>query len=193
MTSTTTGIREKPRLLLHACCGPCSTAVVERLAEGYDITLFFYNPNITDTEEYKRRIAGEIQYLRCYNRTVGPEKEVHFREGRYDPETFRAAVRGLEAEPEGGERCSVCYRLRLEETARAAGEGGFDAFTTTLSVSPHKSHGRIRAIGQEAGEASGVRFLEDDFKKKAGYQRSIALSKEMELYRQTYCGCEFSK
>lgn len=186
-------MREKPKLLLHTCCGPCSTAVVERLAAEYNITLFFYNPNITEPEEYAKRITGEIQYLQCYNRSVKEEDGIELLEGCYDADAFRNAVVGLEEEPEGGERCRVCYKLRLSQTAQMAKEKGFDAFSTTLSVSPHKNHSWICQIGSELASDQGPPFLGDDFKTKGGYQRSVELAKEIGLYRQNYCGCEFSK
>ncbi|PKM85315.1 MAG: recombinase [Firmicutes bacterium HGW-Firmicutes-11] len=188
-----TSMREKPKLLLHTCCGPCSTSVVERLAAEYHIALFFYNPNITDPEEYAKRITGEIQYLQCYNRSVNAEDRIELLEGSYDPDSFRSAVVGLEDEPEGGMRCMTCYKLRLARTAETAKEKGFDAFSTTLSVSPHKNHSWICQIGNELASGQDPVFLGDDFKTKGGYQRSIELAKEIGLYRQNYCGCEFSK
>jgi hypothetical protein len=186
-------MREKPKLLLHSCCGPCSTSVVERLAAEYDITLFFYNPNITEPEEYAKRITGEIQYLQCYNRSVKNEDGIELLEGGYDPDAFRNAVAGLEEEPEGGARCMVCYKLRISHTAQVAKEKGFDAFSTTLSVSPHKNHSWICQIGRELATDQKPFFLGDDFKTNGGYQRSVELAKEIGLYRQNYCGCEFSK
>lgn len=186
-------MREKPKLLLHSCCGPCSTSVVERLAAEYDITLFFYNPNITEPEEYAKRITGEIQYLQCYNRSAKNEDGIEMLEGCYDPDAFRNAVAGLEEEPEGGARCMVCYKLRISHTAQVAKEKGFDAFSTTLSVSPHKNHSWICQIGSEMTTDQKPFFLEDDFKTNGGYQRSVELAKEIGLYRQNYCGCEFSK
>lgn len=159
----------------------------------YNITLFFYNPNITEPEEYAKRITGEIQYLQCYNRSVKEEDGIELLEGCYDADAFRSAVVGLEEEPEGGERCRVCYKLRLSQTAQMAKQKGFDAFSTTLSVSPHKNHSWICQIGSELSSEQGPAFLGDDFKTKGGYQRSVELAKEIGLYRQIYCGCEFSK
>jgi epoxyqueuosine reductase len=186
-------MREKPELLLHSCCGPCSTAVVERLAEDYNITLFFYNPNITDQEEYRLRITSQAQYLQCYNQNRGRLDEVGLIEGEYDTACFYDLVRGFELEPEGGKRCARCISLRLERTAEEAAQRGISFFGTTLSVSPHKDHALICSIGTKLAAEKGLEFLTDDFKKKAGYQRSIELSKQYGLYRQNYCGCEFSK
>lgn len=186
-------MKEKPELLLHSCCGPCSTAVVERLAEDYNITLFFYNPNITDQEEYGLRIANQTQYLQCYNQSHDKLGAVGLIEGEYDTARFYDAVKGLEAEPEGGKRCACCISLRLERTAEEAARRGSPFFGTTLSVSPHKDHALICSIGKKLAEEKNIEFLTDDFKKKAGYQRSIELSKQYGLYRQNYCGCEFSK
>ena len=192
MTGMTESV-EKPALLLHSCCGPCSTAVIERLVDDYDITVFFYNPCITDREEYERRKENQIRFIEYYNLHLGGTAKVNFIEGDYDPETYFDAVKGHEAEPEGGSRCTICFTQRLETTAEAAKLGGFSLFTTTLTVSPHKNYPLISAIGKRAAEEYGVEFLDLDFKKKAGFQRSIQMSKEYELYRQNYCGCEFSK
>ncbi len=184
---------EKPKLLLHSCCGPCSTAVVERLEPNYDMTLFFYNPNITDQEEYTLRITSQAQYLQCYNQSRTASDEVFLIEGKYDRERFLKAVEGLEAEPEGGSRCARCIFLRLEQTADEADKRGFPFFGTTLSVSSHKDHALILRLGTELAQQRGLGFLNEDFKKRAGYQRSIELSKQYGLYRQNYCGCEFSR
>lgn len=179
-------IMEKPKLLLHSCCGPCSTSVLERLLDDYDITVFFYNPNITDPEEYEKRKASQINFLNSYG------KSIDFMEGDYDVESFYKGVKGLENEPEGGRRCIKCFRLRLKETAKMAKMLGIKNFSTTLSVSPHKSYQDIKAIGTEY-EEKDLNFLKEDFKKKDGFSRSIQLSKEYGLYRQSYCGCKFSK
>ena len=185
--------KEKPALLLHSCCGPCSTAVIERLVDDYDITVYFYNPCITDRDEYEKRKENQIHFIERYNLHLGGTAAVHFIEGDYDPENYFQAVAGHEAEPEGGSRCTICFTQRLEKTAEAAKLGGFPLFTTTLTVSPHKNYPLISAIGKRAAEEYDVEFLDLDFKKKAGFQRSIQMSKEYELYRQNYCGCEFSK
>ena len=177
---------EKPKLLLHSCCGPCSTSVLERLLDDYNITVFFYNPNITDPEEYEKRKASQIYFLKGYG------KSIDFLEGDYDVENFYEEVKGLENEPEGGRRCIKCFRLRLKKTAEMAKSLGIKNFSTTLSVSPHKSYQDIKAIGSEL-EGVDLIFIKEDFKKKDGFSRSIQLSKEYGLYRQRYCGCEFSK
>ncbi len=182
----TAGLGEvRPSLLMHSCCGPCSSYVLEYLTQYFDITLLFYGPNIQPREEYELRLS--------HQRRVLEHIPVKILECDYEGEAFDEAVRGLEAEPEGGGRCTVCFRLRLEETARRALEGGYDYFCSTLSVSPHKDAQRINAIGLRLAETYGVKWLPSDFKKRGGYQRSIALSKEYGLYRQDYCGCLFSQ
>ena len=187
---------EKPKLLLHSCCGPCSTAVIERLIPDYDITIFFYNPNIDDREEYEKRKETQIQFLNAYNRNIEQEEDkipVKFLEGDYIPEDFYRAAKGLESEPENGARCTCCFVLRLSEAAKIAAERGFGIFGTTLTVSPHKNYPLISQLGNRIAEETGLEFLDMDFKKKAGYQRSVALSKEYELYRQHFCGCSFAR
>ncbi len=176
----------KPTLLLHACCGPCSSYVLEYLSAYFDITLFFYNPNIYPKEEYLHRLETEKQLLD----QTGWAKLM---EGSYDHSAFLAAVKGLEGEPEGGARCEFCFRLRMEEAAGAAKAGGFDYFATTLSVSPHKDAALLGRIGEELEAKYGVKHLPSDFKKREGYKRSVQLSYEYGLYRQSYCGCEFSQ
>ncbi len=183
----------KRRLLLHSCCGPCSTACIERLLPDYKVTIFYYNPNITDPEEYEKRKANQIRFISMYNEEIPEEDRVEFIEGEFLPEDFFKAAEGLEDCPEGGERCTECFKLRLDRTARAALETGHGIFGTTLTVSPHKNYQLISAIGTQLAEVYGLEFLDMDFKKKAGFQRSIELSKKYELYRQNYCGCEFSK
>ena len=178
-----------PRLFLHACCAPCSSYVLEYLSRFFSVTVFFYNPNISPKEEYEKRVS-EIQRLICEMEFVHP---VAFVEGEYKPEDFYEMARGLEDVPEGGERCFRCYRLRMEEAARLAEQGGYDYFTTTLSISPLKNAGKINEIGQELSQIYKVEHLPSDFKKKNGYKRSIELSHEYGLYRQNYCGCVFSK
>ena len=174
----------RPRLLLQSCCGPCSSYVLEYLTKFFDITLLFYGPNIQPREEYELRLE--------HQRRVLEHIPVKIMECDYDGEAFNEAVRGLESEPEGGARCTECFRLRIERTAALAAEHNFDWYCTTLSVSPHKDAQRINALGQELGEKYGVKWLPSDFKKRGGYQRSIVLSKEMGLYRQEYCGCAYS-
>ena len=178
-----------PRLLLHSCCAPCSSYVLEYLSKYFEITLLYYNPNIFPQEEYQKRV-NELHRL---------VSEMHFRhpvtiiDGRYDPQEFFEAAKGLEDIPEGGERCFKCYRLRLDEAARIAAEGGYDYFTTTLSISPLKNAGKINEIGEELAGIYGVSHLPSDFKKKNGYKRSIELSAEHDLYRQNFCGCVYSR
>lgn len=183
----------KNRLLLHSCCGPCSTACIERLIGDYKITVFFYNPNITDREEYELRKENQIKFLNIYNEKVPEEDKVEFIEGEYITEEFYNVARGLEQELEGGNRCTECFKLRMDRTALAALRTGNNIFGTTLTVSPHKNYNLISAIGCELAEKYGLEFLDIDFKKKAGFQRSIQMSKEYGLYRQNYCGCSFSK
>lgn len=183
----------KNRLLLHSCCGPCSTACVERLVPVYKVTVFFYNPNITDRDEYEKRKKAQIDFINKYNEKLPDEDKIEFIEGEYMPEEFYSKVKGMESEPEGGSRCTECFRLRLVRTAQAAIRTGNQLFGTTLTVSPHKNYNIISAIGCEIANTCGLEFLDMDFKKKAGFQRSIQMSKEYGLYRQNYCGCEFSK
>ena len=183
------GLEKKKTLLLHACCAPCSSYVLEYLSKYFDITLFFYNPNIYPEEEFRfredelRRLIGEMPL----------PSGVNIISGRYDPSEFFDIARGYEELPEGDERCRRCYALRLEESARAAKEGGFDYFCTTLSISPYKNAEWLNTIGKEMSEKYGVGYLFSDFKKKNGYKRSCQLSEQYSLYRQDYCGCVFSK
>lgn len=178
-----------PRLFLHACCAPCSSYVMEYLSRYFEITIFFYNPNIAPETEYVHRVK-EIRRLISEMEFVHPVTLV---EGRYDPEEFYDMARGLENVPEGGERCFRCYRLRMEEAAKLAEAGGYDYFTTTLSISPLKNAQKINEIGEELAGIYKVEHLPSDFKKKNGYKRSIELSHEHDLYRQNYCGCVFSR
>lgn len=177
----------KPSLLLHACCAPCSSYCIDYLNRHFDITLFFYNPNIHPAEEYTYR-ASELKRL---VREMGLSIPVI--EAENDTESFYALAKGKENIREGGARCFDCYRLRLERTAALAKEKGFDYFTTTLSISPLKNAAKLREIGLELEEKYGIKNLPSDFKKKEGYKKSIELSKKYNLYRQNYCGCEFSK
>lgn len=178
-----------PRLFLHSCCAPCSSYVLEYLSQYFEITVFFYNPNISPREEYEKRVE-EIRRMISQMTFIHP---VSFVEGLYRPLDFYHMAKGLEEVPEGGERCFKCYRLRMEEAARLAAEGGFDYFTTTLSISPLKNAAKINEIGEELAGIYKVPHLPSDFKKKNGYKRSIELSAEYGLYRQNYCGCVFSK
>lgn len=177
----------RPRLLLHACCGPCSSAVLEQLSQFFEITVLYYNPNTWPEAEYRRR-GQELERFVAAAHPLG----VKVVEDRYDPQEFYDAARGLENEPERGARCTACYRLRMRRAAQYAAENGFDWFTTTLSISPHKDAARINQIGQELAAEFGVPHLPSDFKKKNGYLRSLQLSDQYGLYRQDYCGCVFS-
>ena len=183
------GESEVPSLLLHACCAPCSSYCLEYLSGIFKITVFFYNPNITEEKEYEKRVEEEKRLIMSMP-TVHP---VSFIEGRYRPEEFFAAAKGLEREPEGGARCEQCFKLRLREAARVGAERGFDYFTTSLTISPLKNAPLLNEVGEQAGKEYGIRFLNSDFKKKNGYKRSIELSAEYGLYRQNYCGCVFSR
>lgn len=177
-----------PALLLHSCCAPCSSYVLETLSKDFKITVFYYNPNIYPEEEYWTRVKEQQEFIRRLP-TVHP---VSFIEGNYDKERFYQAVKGLEKIPEGGERCFACFRLRLKEAVRVAKEGGFDYVTTTLTISPMKNAAKLNEIGEEEAKEAGIAWLPSDFKKKNGYKRSTELSKEYGMYRQDYCGCVFS-
>ena len=179
---------EKRTLLLHSCCAPCSSACLERLIEDFDITVFYFNPNINESEEYYLRLNEQKRFLQ---RVYGDR--VKLLEGRYKSSDFFEIAKGLEKIPEGGERCYKCYEQRLEETAKVAKENSFEFFCSTLSVSPYKNSEWINEIGERLGKKHGVEFLPNDFKKREGYKRSVELSAEHELYRQNYCGCIYSK
>ncbi|MBQ8151425.1 MAG: epoxyqueuosine reductase QueH [Firmicutes bacterium] len=183
----------KPDLLLHSCCGPCSTSVVERLADEFNVTVFFFNPCITDQEEYRKRRAAQIQFIEQFNEENMGRTHINFREGDYSPGAFFEATKGLGNEPEGGARCTVCFRQRLERTAETASLTGCDYFGTTLTVSPHKNYKLISEIGRDLALRYNLSFLDRDFKKKDGFARSIRLSKKYNLYRQNYCGCKYSE
>ena len=174
------------RLLLHSCCGPCSSRCLETLREVFSVTVLYYNPNIADRAEYEKRKAEQLRLLR-------ETGWADLLDADYDPPSFFAAAKGLEGEPEGGARCTECFRLRLDYTARRAKEEGFGWFATTLTVSPHKDAARINALGEEAAARFGVHWLPTDFKKENGYLRSIRLSRQYDLYRQNFCGCPFSR
>lgn len=181
---------ERPQhLFLHSCCAPCSSYVLEYLSQYMEITVFYYNPNISPEEEYLSRVREQERLIR-----EQPHRyPVHFLAGSYQPQDFYQAVRGHEKDREGGERCFICYELRLREAARLAKEGGYDYFTTTLSISPLKNAAKLNEIGEQLSKEYGIPYLYSDFKKKNGYKRSIELSAEYHLYRQNYCGCVFSK
>ena len=185
--------RSVPTLLLHSCCAPCSSYVLKYLWEYFKITVFYYNPNITEEEEYRKRVTEQKRLIEAFNKEHKCKYPIEFQEGTYDPENFLAAVKGHEEDPEGGDRCKICFALRLEEAARLAGQGGYDYFTTSLTISPLKNAEALNTIGAACGTKYDVSFLPSDFKKKNGYKRSIELSKEYDLYRQNYCGCVFSR
>ena len=176
-------------LLLHACCAPCSSACLERLANHFKVTIYFYNPNITEETEYNKRINEVKRFVKEFNTTYS----INVIDGKFNPDKFFAMSKGLENEPERGIRCYKCYKLRLEWTAILASKLDFDYFTTTLSLSPYKNSEWINEIGSELDNKYESTFLYSDFKKKNGYKRSIELSKEYNLYRQDYCGCIYSK
>lgn len=181
----------KPRskLLLHSCCAPCSSYVLEYLSEFFDITILYYNPNIYPEEEYRKRVEEQQELIL----SMPLKSKVTLLEGEYHPADYYETVKGYEKDPEGGERCFLCYELRLAEAAEAAKKGNYDYFTTTLSISPYKNAEKLNEIGERLAKEYGIAYLPSDFKKKNGYKRSIELSKEYGLYRQDYCGCAFSK
>ncbi len=185
--------QRKPSLLLHACCGPCSTSCIERLCMDYSITVYYYNPNITDKEEYYLRRDTLIQFIKAFNDDHKDLCHVDYMEGEYEPAKYIKAAEPLKDEPEGGLRCDVCFAMRLAETARKAGELGIAYFTTTMSVSPHKNYDKIKTLGMSLEESTSSRFLDIDFKKKNGFGRSVELSKQYGLYRQNFCGCEYAR
>ncbi len=178
-----------PKLLLHSCCGPCSTAVISRLTDYFDITVLYYNPNIEPEAEYYKRKNEQIKFLNNYKGT----NSITFLDCDYDNEAFLKIAKGLENEPEGGLRCHACYKLRLEKTVQIAKEKGYNYFGTTLTVSPYKNAQIINPIGKLLEEKYQVKFLYADFKKEEGYKKSIEMAKEYDLYRQNYCGCHFSQ
>lgn len=180
---------EKKTLLLHSCCAPCSSYVLEYLSRYFYITVFYYNPNIYPPEEYDTRVKEQKRLVS----QMPVSLPVQVAEGAYEPERFFEMAEGMEQLPEGGERCFRCYELRMRKAAEYAAAHGFDYFTTTLSISPLKNAGKLNEIGLKLAEETGVPYLVSDFKKKNGYKRSIELSAEYELYRQNYCGCVYSR
>lgn len=178
-----------PRLFLHSCCAPCSSYCIEYLSQYFSITVFYYNPNIYPGEEYKKRVIEQQEFIKKFP-TKNP---LDFIEGEFDTDKFYKTVKGYENCEEGGQRCFLCYRLRLEETAKYAAKGNFDYFTTTLSISPMKNAAKLNETGLELEREYGVKYLCSDFKKKNGYKRSVEISNEYGMYRQNYCGCVFSR
>lgn len=179
--------KTKPKLLLHACCGPCSSYVIEYLSKYFDITIYYYNPNTYPESEYVRRLDELNKFVTNFNSTVNVIEE------EYIPKEFYNAIRGLEHLGEKSERCYKCYELRMNKSAKYAKENSYDYFTTTLSISPYKNAKWINEIGKKLEQEIGIKYLYSDFKKKNGYKRSIELSKEYKMYRQEYCGCVYSK
>ena len=180
----------KKKILLQSCCAPCSTAVIERLIDDYDITILYYNPNIYPEEEYLKRKNEELKYIEIFNKKN--TDKIKFFDCDYESEKFYQKTKGFEKEREGGARCAICFRLRLEKTAELAKQNNFDIFGTTLTVSPHKNAELINAIGTELQKEYDIEFLVSNFKKQNGYKRSVELAKENDLYRQNYCGCEYA-
>lgn len=178
-------INKNTKLLLHSCCGPCSTTCIERLKDYVDITVLYYNPNIEPIEEYNHRKSEQLRYLKHLN--------IKYIDCDYDNVTFQEKTKYLKDEEEGGKRCSVCFGIRLKYTAKVAKENHFDMFTTTLTVSPHKNSQLINRIGEAIGKEMDIKYLHSDFKKNDGYKKSIELAKEIDLYRQDYCGCLYSR
>ncbi len=173
------------KMLLHSCCGPCSTQVIDVLKNDYDLTIYYYNPNIDTDEEFNHRLAEQKRYCRIMGISVI--------EDGYNPEDFLRCVKGLEHEKEGGARCPVCFKLRLQKTAQKAKALGYDCFGTTLTVSPHKNSTLINAIGKSIEGEENIEFIEGNYKKQDGYKKSVELSKKYNLYRQNYCGCKFAR
>lgn len=182
-------IKTGSTLLLHACCAPCSSAVLERLSSFFKITIIYYNPNITEEKEYLKR----LEELKNFIKKIKTKYPINIIDTRYDPQEFYTIAKGLEKEKERGKRCYKCYKLRLEETAKVAKEKNYDFFATTLTLSPYKKTDWINEIGNDLSSKYQTNYLYSDFKKKNGYKRSIELSKEYNLYRQDYCGCIYSK
>lgn len=183
---------ERKRLLLHSCCAPCSSAVLEKLQEVFEVTVFFYNPNISEDIEYQKRVVEQKRLVEAFNQK-NPTCPIYMIDGDYEPQAFYDIAKGYESWPEGGERCFRCFALRLEKTARLAKEESYDFFTTTLTISPLKNAAKLNEIGEKLAKQYEITWLPSDFKKKEGYKRSIELSKEYDLYRQDFCGCAFSK
>lgn len=176
------------KLFLHSCCGPCSSYVIEYLSNYFEITIYYYNPNISEKTEFNKRLEEQKRIVR----ELPTKYKVDVIEGNFDNDRYEEIIKGLENEPEGGSRCYKCYKLRMEETAKMAKKLGYDYFTTTLSISPYKNANWINEIGEELEKEYDIKYLYADFKKKNGYKRSIELSRIYNLYRQDYCGCKYS-
>lgn len=181
---------EKKKLLLHSCCGPCSTTAIFEFAKEYDVTIFYYNPNIYPEEEYIKRKTEQVKLIDAINKEG--IVNVDILDVEYNPENYERVVCDLTKEKEGGARCSVCFKLRLDKTARTAKDNGYDLFATTLTVSPHKNAQLINSIGDQLSKLYDIEYLFSDLKKKDGYKKSIEYSKQYDLYRQNYCGCKYS-
>lgn len=180
--------KDAPTLLLHSCCAPCSTYVLEYLSDYFSISVLYYNPNIYPAEEYFYREKEQEEFIT----KIKAKNKINFIKARYNPQEYFEVIKGFEKEPEGGDRCHKCYELRLVEAASVASENSFDYFTTTLSISPHKDSQILNQIGEKVAEKFDVKYLYSDFKKKNGFKRSVELTNEFEMYRQDYCGCVFS-
>ncbi len=180
---------QRMKMLLHCCCAPCSSATLEQLLPYFDIDIYYYNPNIEPIQEFEKRAGEETRFVEAFL----PDHRTRVIIAPYDHEAFEAIARGREQIPERGERCYLCYRLRMEQTAAYAAANGYDCFTTSLSISPHKNSTWINEIGMELEKIYPVRFVYSNFKKKDGYHRSIELSREYDLYRQDWCGCVYSR
>ena len=181
-------LNEKPTLLLHSCCGPCSTEVISFLKDYFDITIYYYNPNIEPLEEYLHRKREQIRFLKEYK-----EAKIKFLDCDYDNDSFKQIAKGLESVPEGGARCNKCFYLRMQRTATIAKDNNFEYFGTTLTVSPHKNSEIINEIGEKVMKEYNIKYIYGDFKKNDGYKKSIEFSKAYNLYRQDYCGCLYGK
>ena len=180
---------DKPRLLLHSCCGPCSSAILERISDYFDLDIFYYNPNIDSEDEFYRRSDEQIKLVK----DLGLDDKIDVKVIKYQHQEFLSYIKGFEKYEEGGARCFRCYRQRLEETAKYAAENNYDYFTTTLSISPHKDSQILNRLGKFLSEKYKVNYLFSDFKKKNGFKRSVELTDKFNMYRQDYCGCEFSR
>ena len=181
--------KKRPVLVLHSCCAPCSSACLERLHEAFELVLYYYNPNISPEAEFRLRAEEQARLIR----EMPLQDDVRMVEGEYEPQLFYERVRGHEGDPEGGDRCGICFEMRLRKTAEYARSIGAEYFTTTLSISPLKDAQRLNGLGEAIAAEFGLRYLCSDFKKKDGYRRSCVLSEEYGLYRQDFCGCVFSK